>query len=186
MPPLSPPAPEFGLKAPDFKLKGTDNAFHTLAGVAGPQGTLVMFICNHCPYVKAIAARLAEDTKALMGMGVGVVAIMPNDVAQYPDDSFENMKKFRSQHGFAFPYLIDETQEVAKAYGAVCTPDFFGYNAKGELQFRGRLDESNPSRPATAATRHELLEAMTMIAETGRGPDGQIPSVGCGIKWKAA
>lgn len=180
------PATEFGLHAKEFSLKGVDGKTYTLKDVAGSKGTLVMFICNHCPYVKAIVARLVDDAKALQAAGIGVIAIMSNDVASYPADSFDNMKIFAAQHGFTFPYVIDETQEVAKAYGAVCTPDFFGYNAKGELQFRGRLDEVNPSRPAGPDTKKELLAAMLMIAETGRGPADQKPSMGCNIKWKGA
>lgn len=180
------PAPELGAKAHDFSLKGTDGKFHALKDVQGPAGTLVMFICNHCPYVKAITARLVDDAKALQALGIGVIAIMPNDTAKYPDDSFENMQKFAKQHGFTFPYVIDDTQEVAKKYGAVCTPDFFGYNKNGELQFRGRLDETNPSKQATPETKKELLEAMTLIAQTGKGPLQQTPSMGCNIKWKTA
>lgn len=134
------PALQAGAKPHDFSLKGVDGKTYTLKDVAGKKGTLVMFICNHCPYVKAIVKRLVDDMKVLQSKGIGVAAIMSNDTAAYPDDSFENMKKFAQQNGFTFPYLIDETQQVAKKYGAVCTPDFFGYNAAGELQFRGRLD----------------------------------------------
>lgn len=184
MPPIHTPAPEMGVKAPDFSLKGVDGRNWTLHGAHGEKGLLVMFICNHCPYVKAIAGRIAADAAALQKLGFGVIAIMPNDVARYPDDSFENMQEFSKAHGFTFPYVIDETQEVARAYGAVCTPDFFGYNSKGELQFRGRLDEVSPSKPATADTKKELLAAMKLIAETGKGPAEQIPSMGCSIKWK--
>ena len=180
------PEPQLGAKAKDFSLKGVDGKTYTLKDVADKKGTLVMFICNHCPFVKAIADRLVEDMKALQSKGIGVVAIMSNDTASHPADSFENMKKFSQQHGFTFPYVIDETQEVAKSYGAVCTPDFFGYNAAGELQFRGRLDEVNPSTPAKPATKKELLEAMLLIAETGKGPVKQTPSMGCNIKWKSA
>lgn len=178
------PAPVFGAKAPDFSLKGVDGKTYALADVRGKNGTLVMFICNHCPYVKAIAARLSEDMKRLQGEGIGVIAIMPNDTENYPEDSFDNMKKFAGQHAFTFPYVIDETQEVAKKYGAVCTPDFFGYNAADELQFRGRLDEVSPARTATSETKKELLEAMRLIAKTGKGPTEQTPSMGCNIKWK--
>ena len=184
MPPIQTPALETGAKPHDFRLKGIDGKTYTLKDVEGPKGTLVMFICNHCPYVKTIAGRLAADMKALQQKGIGVVAIMPNDVATHPEDSFENMQIFAAAHGFTFPYLIDETQATAKAYGAVCTPDFFGYNKAGDIQYRGRLDAVNPSKPATPDTRHELLEAMTLVAETGKGPAEQIPSMGCGVKWK--
>ncbi len=180
------PAPQFGATPKDFSLKGVDGKTYTLKDVTGKKGTLVMFICNHCPFVKAIADRLVEDVKVLQSKGIGVVAIMSNDTVSHPEDSFENMKKFAQQHGFTFPYVIDETQNAAKSYGAVCTPDFFGYNAAGELQFRGRLDEVNPSTPAKPTTKKELLEAMLLIAETGKGPATQTPSVGCNIKWKSA
>ncbi len=180
------PAPQLGAKPKDFSLKGVDGKTYTLKDVTGKKGTLVVFICNHCPFVKAIADRLVEDMKVLQSKGIGVIAIMSNDTMAHPEDSFENMKKFSSQHGFTFPYVIDETQSVTKSYGAVCTPDFFGYNAAGELQFRGRLDEVNPSKPAMPTTRKELLEAMLLIAETGKGPAQQTPSMGCNIKWKSA
>jgi len=180
------PSPQFGAKPHDFSLKGVDGKTYTLQGAAGKNGLLVMFICNHCPYVKAIAARLAADAKALQEKGIGVIGIMSNDVTTHPEDSFENMQKFAKQHGFTFPYVIDETQDVARAYGAVCTPDFFGYNKAGELQFRGRLDETGPSKQATPETKKELLEAMIQIAETGKGPEKQTPSMGCNIKWKKA
>jgi len=180
------PAPQFGDKIKDFSLRGTDGKIYTLKEAGGSKGTLVAFICNHCPYVKAIADRLAADFKALQAAGIGVIAVMSNDTQNYPEDSFDNMKVFAAKHGFTFPYVIDGMQEVAKAYGAVCTPDFFGYNAAGELQFRGRLDEVNPSRPATAETKKELLEAMLLVAETGKGPEKQTPSMGCNIKWKSA
>ena len=178
------PAPAFGAKPHDFALPGVDGKTWTLKDVTGRQGTLVMFICNHCPFVKAIAPRLAADMKVLQQNGIGVIAIMPNDVTTHPDDSFENMVKFSKQHGFTFPYVIDETQAVARAYGAVCTPDYFGYNAAGELQYRGRLDEVNPSKPATAETKKELLEGMLLVAKTGKGPAAQTPSMGCNIKWQ--
>lgn len=180
------PAPQFGAKPKDFSLKGTDGKTYTLKDIAGKKGTLVMFICNHCPFVKAIADRLTADMKVLQSQGIGVVAIMSNDTVTHPEDSFDNMKKFAAQHGFTFPYVIDETQAVAKAYGAVCTPDFFGYNAAGELQFRGRLDEVTPSKHAAPQTKKELVEAMLQIAETGTGPEKQTPSMGCNIKWKSA
>jgi len=173
---------DFGRAAPDFRLKGTDGAFHSLSDLRGPRGTLVMFICNHCPYVKAIADRIARDAADLAELGVSSVAINSNDAAAYPADSFENMIRFAEQHGFGFPYLIDESQEVARAYDAVCTPDFFGFNADLGLQYRGRLDESRAT-PVEGA-RRELFEAMKQVAETGLGPTGQISSMGCSIKWK--
>ncbi|WP_420404848.1 thioredoxin family protein [Nisaea sp.] len=172
----------FGWKAPEFRLKGTDGAFHSLADLRGPRGTLVMFICNHCPYVKAIAGRIARDTAELASLGISSVAINSNDVAAYPEDSYDNMIRFAERHGFGFPYLIDETQEVARAYDAVCTPDFFGFDAGLGLQYRGRLDESRAS-PVDGA-RRDLFEAMKQVAETGRGPTLQVASMGCSIKWK--
>lgn len=181
---LHTPAAELGSPALDFKLKGIDGKTWTFQDVKGEKGTLVMFICNHCPYVKIIAGQLVEDMKALQKQGIGVIAIMPNDVESHPEDSFDKMKTFAAAHGFTFPYVIDETQETAKAYGAVCTPDFFGYDATGALQYRGRLDEVNPSHPATPNTRRELLEALTQVAETGHAPKDQTPSMGCSIKWK--
>jgi peroxiredoxin len=180
------PAPALGTKAKDFSLTGVDGKTYTLKDVAGKNGTLVMFISNHCPFVKTIAGRLADDMKVLQAKDIGVVAIMSNDTAAYPADSFDNMKAFSAQHGFTFPYVIDETQDVARNYGAVCTPDFFGYNAAGELQFRGRLDEVNPSKAATPDTKKELVEALLLIAATGKGPAQQTPSMGCNIKWKSA
>jgi peroxiredoxin len=179
------PICEFGLQAPDFSLKGIDGRIHTLRSVAGPKGTLVMFICNHCPYVQAIADDLATQCRELARSGVSSVAIMSNDVATYPADSFENMVLFAENHYFSFPYLYDETQNVAKAYGAVCTPDFFGYNADLELQYRGRFNSSQKIK-APAGTTPELLEAMQAVAATGMGPKEQIPSMGCSIKWKNA
>jgi len=177
------PVCDFGWKAPDFRLPGVDGKTYTFDDIAGEKGTVVVFICNHCPYVKAITDRLVRDAKDLMDAGIGFVAISSNDAEQYPADSFENMKKFAEEHGFPFPYLYDESQEVAKAYGAVCTPDFFGFNADRELQYRGRLDASR-KEPAPADARRELYEAMMMVAETGKGPQEQIPSMGCSIKWK--
>lgn len=177
------PVCEFGLKAPDFTLKGVDGNKWSLTDCAGERGTLVVFICNHCPYVKAIRERLVRDTRELLDFGIRSVTIMPNDTQNYPEDSFENMQTFARDNGFHFPYLLDETQEVARAYGAVCTPDFFGYNADLELQYRGRLDASR-MEPAAADTRRELVEAMKQVAETGRGPEEQIPSMGCSIKWR--
>ena len=167
----------------DFNLKGTDGRSYSLADVKGKNGTVVMFICNHCPYVKGVIGRLVEDVRALQDAGVGAVAIMSNDTASYPDDSFDNMKRFAKQHGFIFPYVIDETQDVARAYGAVCTPDLFGFNRDGKLEYRGRVDSAG-SRPASGAEKRELRDAMLEIARTGRGPADQIPSVGCSIKWR--
>jgi peroxiredoxin len=175
-------SPRLGWKAGDFALRGVDGRTWTLADVRGPGGTLVAFICNHCPYVRAVIGRLVEEAKALAGLGVGTVAIMPNDTVAYPADSFENMKAFAREHAFPFPYVIDETQEVARAYGAVCTPDFFGFNAEDELQYRGRLDASRTA--LVPGARRELYEAMQLVAETGRGPTEQLPSVGCSIKWR--
>ncbi|TNF37096.1 MAG: thioredoxin family protein [Gammaproteobacteria bacterium] len=180
---LQTPVCDFGQPAIDFALPGVDGKVWTLAQCKGARGLLVMFICNHCPYVKAIRERIVRDTRELRALGINSVAIMSNDPALYEEDSFDNMKKVAAESGFDFPYLLDETQEVAKAYGAVCTPDFFGYNADLQLQYRGRLDES---RKETAASnvRRDLFEAMKLVAETGRGPAEQIPSMGCSIKWK--
>ena len=177
-----PPICDFGWKAPDFALKGIDGKTYALKDVRGPKGTLVVFICNHCPYVKAIADSLSHEARELKALGIGVIAIMPNDTKSYPEDSFDNMKVFAKAHDFAFPYVIDETQAVARAYDAVCTPDFFGFNAKDELQYRGRLDESG-SR-AMKGARRELYEAMKQVAATGHGPKEQTPSMGCSIKWR--
>lgn len=181
---MTTPICEFGWKAVDFRLPGVDGREYSLADVRGKSGTLIVFICNHCPYVRAVIGRLVADVKELQAMGVGAAAIMPNDTRAYPADSFENMQTFAREHGFTFPYLIDESQEVAKAYAAVCTPDFFGFNADLELQYRGRLDESG--KQAKPGARRELLEAMTGIARTGRGPAEQVPSMGCSIKWRGA
>jgi peroxiredoxin len=172
----------FGWKAPDFALMGVDGKTHSLAGARGPMCTLVVFICNHCPYVKASIGRIVSEAKALRDIGIGTIAIMPNDTAAYREDSFDNMKAFAAQHGFGFPYVIDDTQAVTRAYRAVCTPDFFGLNAQDELQYRGRLDASRTTPVPNA--RRDLFEAMKQVAETGRGPAEQIPSMGCSIKWK--
>lgn len=177
------PLCEFGKPCPDFSLPGVDGKVWTRDECRGPNGLLVMFICNHCPYVKAVLDRIIRDAAELKKYGIGCVAINANDPSQYPEDSFENMKKLAEEKKFPFPYLFDETQEVAKAFGAVCTPDFFGYNAHLELQYRGRLDESK-KEPVPDA-RRELFEAMKKIAITGNGPKEQIPSMGCSIKWKA-
>jgi peroxiredoxin len=173
---------DFGWKARDFKLKGVDGRTYSLADVRGPKGTLVLFLCNHCPYVKGTISRIVEEAKALREIGIGMIGIMSNDPDDYPEDSFDNMKAYARKHGFAFPYVIDETQEVARAYGAQCTPDFFGFNAKDELQYRGRLDASRTSLVPNA--RRELFEAMKQVAETGRGPAQQTASMGCSIKWR--
>jgi peroxiredoxin len=177
------PAAESGTSAFDFKLPGTDGRDWSLADCRGEKGTLIMFICNHCPYVQAIQQRLVRDTRELLEYGVRSVAIMSNDTKDYPEDSFANMKKIAQKFSFPFPYLLDETQEVARKYGAVCTPDFFGYNADLKLQFRGRLDASG-MKPAPASAPRELFEAMKLIAATGKGPEDQIPSMGCSIKWR--
>lgn len=169
--------------APDFTLKNIDGDMISYADIKGEKATLVMFICNHCPYVIGITDRLAATMKTLQDEGIGVAAIMANDTENYPADSFENMKIFAEQHGFTFPYLIDEKQEIAKAYDAVCTPDFFGFNADNELHYRGRLDSSGKN-PADGNTVPELLNAMRQIAQTGQGPTDQTPSMGCSIKWK--
>jgi peroxiredoxin len=167
----------------DFKLKGTDGRPYSVADIAGERGTLVMFICNHCPYVKAVIGRLNEDCRVLREAGIGCIAIMPNDTEISPGDSFDNMKAFARQHSLGFPYVIDETQEIARAYGAVCTPDLFGFNRDGELQYRGRVDSAG-SRPPSGNETRELREAMLQVAKTGKGPAEQIPSVGCSIKWR--
>lgn len=176
------PICDFGWKAPDFDLPGTDGRRHTLAGSAGPKGLLVMFLCNHCPYVKAVLERIVRDCAELAPLGVHAVAISANDPAEYPEDSFDNMRLLAQRLALPFPYLFDESQEVARAYGAVCTPDFFGFNAGLELQYRGRLDASRTA-PVPGA-RRELFEAMQAVAQTGRGPAEQVASMGCSIKWK--
>jgi peroxiredoxin len=172
----------FGWKARDFALEGVDGKTYTLGDVRGPKGTLVVFICNHCPYVKAVIGRIVEEAKALRDIGIGTIAIMPNDTDRYAEDSFHNMKAFAKRHAFPFPYVIDRTQAVARAWDAQCTPDFFGFNAADELQYRGRLDASR--RELVADAPRELYEAMTLVAETGRGPAEQIASMGCSIKWR--
>jgi peroxiredoxin len=180
---LQTPVCEFGLPAPDFALPGVDGRVWTRDDCRGDKGLLVMFICNHCPYVKAVRERIVRDARELAALGIGSVAIMSNDPADYPEDSFENMKRTSEEFDFPFPYLLDETQEVAKAYGAVCTPDFFGYGADLGLQYRGRLDESR-KETAPEGVRRDLFEAMRQVAETGAGPREQIPSMGCSIKWR--
>jgi peroxiredoxin len=181
MPTTAPPAQELHLIP--FSLKGTDGRTYGLDDVKGENGTLIMFICNHCPYVKGVIRRLVEDCEALAESGIGAAAIMPNDTAAYPADSFDNMKRFAAEHRFPFPYLIDETQEVARAYGAVCTPDIFGFNRGGLLAYRGRVDSAG-SKPPTGGEKRELREAMLMVATTGKGPTEQMPSIGCSIKWR--
>jgi peroxiredoxin len=178
------PICDFGWSAPPFALPGIDGRLWTLDQVRGPKGTLIMFICNHCPYVQAVADRMVRDANGLRALGIGVAAIMSNDVEAYPEDGFDNMKLFAARHGFAFPYLYDESQQVARAYDAVCTPDFFGFDADLGLQYRGRLDESR-KQAAPVDVRRDLFEAMRQVAETGRGPVDQIPSMGCSIKWRS-
>jgi peroxiredoxin len=179
---LQTPAGALGWRAKDFTLKDAYGDPYRLADLKGPSGTLVMFICNHCPYVRTIADRIARDASDLQKRGVGVIAVMPNDYARYPEDAPEQMKRFVEQHDFSFPYVVDETQEVARAYDAVCTPDFFGFDAALELRYRGRLDASRTTLVADA--RRELFEAMCRIAETGEGPAEQHASMGCSIKWR--
>lgn len=179
----TPPVCDFGWKAPDFTLPATDGRVLSLADVAGPKGTLIMFICNHCPYVIAVRDRILRDARDLMAMGVGVAAISANDAAAYPADGFDRMRELAEAERFPFPYLYDEDQSVARAYGAACTPDFFGFNADLELQYRGRLDASR-KQAGPADLRRDLYEAMKQVAETGQGPAEQIPSMGCSIKWK--
>ncbi|MCW2274468.1 redoxin domain-containing protein [Rhodoblastus acidophilus] len=173
----------FNLPAPDFSLPGVDGRTYGFADVAGAKGTVIVFICNHCPYVLAIIDRLAADARTLMAEGFGFAAICANDSATYPDDSFPNMKRFAEKHALPFPYLHDESQAVARAYDAVCTPDFFGYGADGRLKYRGRLDEGRTS-PPPAGARRELVEAMRAIAGNNKVPPHQTPSIGCSIKWK--
>ncbi len=179
-----PPLCDFGWRPPAFRLPATDGRTYALKEIRGEKGTLIAFICNHCPYVKAIIDRLAAEAVELQAAGIGVAAICANDAANFPEDSFDNMKRFASRHGFTFPYLHDESQAVARAWGAICTPDFFGFNAALELQYRGRLDASKATLVPDA--RRELHEAMMEIARSGKGPAEQVASMGCSIKWKAA
>ena len=178
--PSSPVA--LGWPAARFDLPGVDGRRHTLESARGPNGLLVMFICNHCPYVKAVADKIVRDTDDLAQLGIRSIAIMSNDATTYPDDSFDNMKAFAAKHGFRFPYVIDESQDVARAYDAVCTPDFFGFDRNLTLAYRGRLDASG--RSADPAAKRELFEAMSQVAKTGRAPVEQIASIGCSIKWR--
>ena len=178
------PICEFGKKAEKFELNSTENKLITLDDLKGENGTLIMFICNHCPYVKAVIEDIVSDCRELEKEGINSVAIMSNDTKNYPDDSFENMIEFSKGNNFGFPYLIDETQNIAKKYGAVCTPDFFGYNNDLELQYRGRIRELKDLKPVSIGDS-DLLTAMKMIAKTKKGPDDQIPSMGCNIKWSS-
>ena len=178
-----PPVCDFGWQAKNFELPGVDGEHYSLDNVRGNNGMLIMFICNHCPYVLAVLDRIVRDAEELQGLGVGVVAISSNDVIAYPEDSFENMIKLSKDNDFSFPYLYDEDQNVARSFDAVCTPDFFGFNSKNELQYRGRLDASR-KESGPLDLRRDLFEGMKLIAETGKGPTGQIASMGCSIKWK--
>ena len=180
-----PPVCDFGTPAPAFELPATDGRRYSLDELKGPKGTLVVFMCNHCLYVKAVIDRLIRDARELKELGVNTVAISSNDVAAYPADSFDNMRRWAEEKRFPFPYLYDESQAVARAYGAVCTPDFFGYDADLKLQYRGRLDASKRDAAPPDAKR-ELFEAMRQVAETGKGPAEQVPSMGCSIKWREA
>ena len=179
------PVCDYGWKAPDFSLRATEGRTLSLADIRGGNGTLIVFMCNHCPYVKAVIDRLIRDANDLAALGVGVAAICSNDATSHPGDDFGPMKNWAEALHFPFPYLHDEDQTVARAYDAVCTPDFFGFDADLGLQYRGRLDASR-AQPAPAGVRRDLYEAMKTVAETGHGPSDQIPSMGCSIKWKAA
>lgn len=174
-----------GAPAESFRLPATDGRTYGLDDIAGTKGTVIVFICNHCPYVRAVIDRLVDDARVLMAEGIGFAAVCSNDATDYPEDSFDAMKDFATAHALPFPYLHDETQEIAHAYGAVCTPDFFGYDRDLRLKYRGRLDEGR-MQPPPAGARRELVEAMRAIAATGIAPTDQNPSVGCSIKWKAA
>ena len=180
--PIKTPICDFGQAAKSFELKSTNNEIINLNDARGENGTLIMFICNHCPYVIAVIKNIIEDYKNLKELGIKAVAICSNDSINYPDDSFDKMIKFHKDHNFNFPYLIDETQKIAKSYGAVCTPDFFGYNKNLKLQYRGRIRELKNLKPVEIG-ESDLFKAMKQIAETGSGPKDQIPSMGCGIKW---
>jgi len=177
------PVCDFGVAAPDFSLPDTAGRIRTLQDCRGERGTLIMFICNHCPYVKAVLDRLLRDTRELSELGVASVAIMPNDVSRYPEDGPEHMARLAEEKQFPFPYLYDESQAVARACGAVCTPDFFGYDADLGLQYRGRIDSGGIQTPPPEAAR-ELFDAMALVARTGHGPETQVPSIGCSIKWR--
>jgi peroxiredoxin len=178
-----PPVCDFGWPAVDAALPGVDGKDHSIFGEAGPNGLVVVFMCNHCPYVKAVIQRIVRDAKDLRAEGIGFVAISSNDAEAYSDDSFDNMKRFAATHGFTFPYLYDEGQSVARAYDAQCTPDFFGFNSDLKLQYRGRIDASRRD-VGPPDLRRDLFEAMREVARTGKGPQDQIASIGCSIKWK--
>jgi len=180
---LQPPLCDFGWNPPDFDLPGVDGKRYNLAGARGKNGLLVMFICNHCPYVKSIRERIIRDTLELKNHGINTIAIMSNDPADYAEDSFDNMREIARHYNYPFPYVWDETQQVARAYGAVCTPDFFGFNANLELQYRGRLDASR--KEAVPDAPRDLFNAMVQVANTGQGPREQIASMGCSIKWRS-
>ena len=179
---LDTPVCDFDWEAPDFTLKDADGNPFTMSEQLGGKGLLIAFICNHCPYVQRIASRLAEDTKLLMSEGINVLAVMSNDYQTYQADSPEHMKQFARESGFTFPYLVDEDQSIGKLYNAICTPDFFGFNSAGQLQYRGRLDDAKMNDASSRVP--ELINAMRMIAETGKGPEHQHPSMGCSIKWR--
>jgi len=178
-----PPVCEFDWPAPDFDLPGVDGDRYSPASTNGEKGLLVMFICNHCPYVQSIIKRLVRDCRELKEEGINSIAIMSNDVVNYPDDSFENMQRLAKELNFSFPYVFDETQEVARAYNAICTPDFFGFNTDLKLQYRGRFDEAGRD-PESPGNYRDLFEAMKRVAQTGKGPAEQQASIGCSIKWK--
>jgi peroxiredoxin len=180
----TPPPVALGTSAPDFRLPATNGRAYAFADVAGGKGTVIVFICNHCPYVKAVVDRMVADARTLLNEGIGFAAICSNDAKSYPEDSFANMQRFAKTHDFPFPYLHDEDQAAARTYGALCTPDFFGYDAARRLQYRGRLDEGRMNAPPAGA-RNELVEAMREIASTGAAPAPQFASMGCSIKWKA-
>ncbi len=180
---IGPEKTEFGSPAPEFRLPATDGKSYTFGDIAGEKGTVIVFICNHCPYVIAVIDRLVAEARTLMAEGFGFAAICSNDAKAYPEDSFPKMKEFAKAHAFPFPYLHDESQAVARAYEAVCTPDFFGYDKDRKLKYRGRLDAGRTSPPPKNAKR-ELLEAMRAIGQTGDAPKEQIPTIGCSIKWK--
>ena len=181
----SPPACDFGWTAAPFRLVATDTHYYDLGSLKGENGLVLAFICNHCPYVVAVIDRIVADAGTLARHGIGFAAICSNDAESHPADSYENMQAFARKHGFFFPYLHDADQSVARAYGAACTPDFFGFNRDLGLQYRGRLDSAGRG-PRTPETERELVAAMTQVAETGQGPRAQTPSMGCSIKWKAA
>ena len=180
---LTTPICDFGWSAKDFQLQGVDNKHWNIESIRGVNGLVVMFICNHCPYVKAIMSKLVRDVNELKNFGINTIAISSNDVVNYPEDSFENMKLLAKENHFKFPYAFDETQEIAKAYDAICTPDFFGFNSKLELQYRGRFDSTGRGE-AQPNNKRELFEAMMLVAETQKGPEIQHASIGCSIKWK--